>query len=76
MLSSAMGTVNKEATLGGLLSCCCPYSQKKKRGGGERKLSALLSSSLQKHEESESVPFPPHKSAQFHIFYMPAQCIL
>ena len=72
-----MGTVNKEATLGGLLSCCCrPYSQEKKKKGGERKLSALLSSSLQKHEESESVPFPPHKSAQFHIFYMPAQCIL
>ena len=57
MLSSAMGMVNKEATLGGLLSYCCPYSQGEKKGG-ERKLSALLSSSLQKHEESEAVPFP------------------
>lgn len=31
MLSSAMGMVSKEATLGRLLSYCCPYSQEKKK---------------------------------------------
>ena len=75
MLPSAVGMVNKEATLGGLLSYCCPYSQGKKR---EEKESFLLccppaSKSMRSQRLYLSLP---HMSAQFHIFYMPAQCVL
>lgn len=79
MLSSAMGMVSKEATLGRLLSYCCPYSQEKEKK--EEKKSFLLccppaSKSMRRLYSQRLYLSPPHMSAQFHIFYMPAQCVL